>query len=268
MCSSDLYGQDIGATALSYLCWALWHLGHVDQAAAVATEAMQRAEALSHPFTLAYTICHARGMMDIFRRCPEDVQSYADTVVSICTEHDFPFWAAGGRILEGWAIACRGQTDEGIEKLDRGLAAWRQTGARLWLPIFLALKAEALAKTKRGDAALDAIDEALTIAEQTGERWALPEVLRIKACLLQASERAALAEIESLLVQSLETGRRQQALSWQLRTACDLARLWQAQGRGDEGRTLLQSIYDQLTEGFSTADLMHAQALLGQLEAS
>src|SRR5262249_12667544 len=140
-------------------------------------------------------------------------------------------------------------------------AAWRQTGARLWLPIFLALKAEALAKTKRGDAALDAIDEALTIAEQTGERWALPEVLRIKACLLQASERAALAE-------SLETGRRQQALSWQLRTACDLARLWQAQGRGDEGRTLLQSIYDQLTEGFSTADLMHAQALLGQLEAS
>jgi len=266
--SKYFYGQDIGATALSYLCWALWHLGHVDQAAAVATEAMQRAEALSHPFTLAYTICHARGMMDIFRRCPEDVQSYADTVVSICTEHDFPFWAAGGRILEGWAIACRGQTDEGIEKLDRGLAAWRQTGARLWLPIFLALKAEALAKTKRGDAALDAIDEALTIAEQTGERWALPEVLRIKACLLQASERAALAEIESLLVQSLETGRRQQALSWQLRTACDLARLWQAQGRGDEGRTLLQSIYDQLTEGFSTADLMHAQALLGQLEAS
>ena len=94
--SRYLYGQDIGATALSYLCWALWHLGYVDQAAAVADEATKRAEALSHPFTLAYTICHARGMMDVFRRCPEDTQSYAKTVISICTEHDFPFWAAGG----------------------------------------------------------------------------------------------------------------------------------------------------------------------------
>src|SRR5262245_47915017 len=82
--SKNLYGLDIGATALSYLCWALWHLGYVDQAAAVAAEATKHAEALSHPFTLAYTICHARGMMDIFRRCPADVQSYASTVVSIC----------------------------------------------------------------------------------------------------------------------------------------------------------------------------------------
>jgi predicted ATPase len=115
--SKYLYGQDIGATALSYLCWALWHLGYVDQAAAVAAEATKRAEALSHPFTLVYTICHARGMMDIFRRWPQDTRSYANTVISICTEHDFPFWAAGGRILDGWAMACQGKADEGIEKL-------------------------------------------------------------------------------------------------------------------------------------------------------
>src|SRR5262245_66341965 len=82
-------------------------------------------------------------MMDIFRRCPQDVRSYASAVISICTEHDFPFWAAGGRILDGWAVACQGKVDEGIEKLDEGLEAWRKTGARLWLPIFLALNAEA-----------------------------------------------------------------------------------------------------------------------------
>src|SRR5262249_37278363 len=76
--SKYLYGQDIGATALSYLCWALWHLGYVDQATAVANEATKRAEALLHPFTLAYTICHARGMMDIFRRCAKDTRSYAN----------------------------------------------------------------------------------------------------------------------------------------------------------------------------------------------
>ena len=260
--SMYLYGQDIGATALSYLCWALWHLGYVDQAAAVAAEAKKRADTLSHPFTLAYTICHARGMMDIFRRCPEDTQSYADTVISICTEHDFPFWAAGGRILDGWAVTCRGNVDEGIKKLDEGLAAWRKTGARLWLPIFLALEAEAHAKVGRSDKALKTIDEALAISDKTGERWAVAEVLRIKAGLLQATARAEVNVVEKLLAKSLETGRRQHALSWQLRTACDLTRLWQSQGRGDQALTLLQSIYDQFTEGFGTADLIHAKALL------
>jgi predicted ATPase/class 3 adenylate cyclase len=266
--SKYLYGQDIGATALSYLCWALWHLGYVDQAAAVAAEATKRAEALSHPFTLAYTICHARGMMDIFRRCAKDTRSYANTVISICTEHDFPFWAAGGRILDGWAMACQGKVDEGIGKLDEGLAAWRQTGARLWLPIFLALKAEAHAKAGRSDTALNIIEEALAISDETGERWALAEVLRIKAGLLQAAGRAAGGEIEKLLVQSLETGRHPLALSWQLRTACDLSRLWHGQGRSDEALTLLQSIYVQFTEGFGTADLIHARTLLEGLRAN
>jgi len=82
---------------------------------------------------------------------------------------------------------------------------------------------------------------------------------------LQATKRVAADEIESLLVKSLETGRRQQALSWQLRTACDLARHWQAQGRSEEALTLLQSIYDRFTEGFGTADLIQAQALLESL---
>jgi predicted ATPase len=84
---------------------------------------------------------------------------------------------------------------------------------------------------------------------------------------LQASGRAAEDEIESLLIESLETGRRQQALSWQLRTACDLARLWQGQGRTKEALTLLQSIYGQFTEGFGTADLIHAAVLLESLRS-
>jgi predicted ATPase len=206
--------------------------------------------------------------MDIFRRCPEDMRSYANTVISICTEHDFPFWAAGGRILDGWAVACQGRVDEGTEKLDEGLAAWRKTGARLWLPIFLALKAEAHAKVGRSETALNIIEEALAISDETGERWAVAEVLRIKASLLQAAGRAAADEIENLLIKSLETARRQQALSWQLRTACDLVRLRQGQGRGDEALTLLQSIYDQFTEGFGTADLIHARTLLEGLRAN
>src|SRR6516162_4230211 len=127
---------------------------------------------------------------------------------------------AGGFSTAGPSRA-RGRSTRGLRNL---MKVWRlaQTGAHLWLPIFLALKAEAHAKVGRSDTALNVIEEALAISDETGERWAVAEVLRVKAGLLQASGRAAADEIENLLIKSLETARRQHALSWQLRTACDL----------------------------------------------
>jgi predicted ATPase len=259
------YGQDIGATALCYLCWALWHLGYFDQALEVAAEAVRHANEVSHPHTQVYTICHARGMLDIFRRRPEETPSYAGHVVSICEEHGFPFWGAGGRILIGWAATCQGEVERGIELLRDGLAAWRKTGARLWLPIFLALEAEAHAKSGHADAALQVIAEALLISEETGERWAVAEVLRIKAGLLLSAGRPT-DEAEALLANSLQLARHQQARSWELRTACDLARLWRHQGRGSEALRLVRTIRDQLSEGFDTADVLDAEALLAELK--
>ena len=253
------YGQDIGATVLCYLCWALWHLGYVDQASEVATQAVRHAEEASHPHTQAYTICHALGMLDIFRRRPEETPSYAGRVVSLCDEHGFPFWAAAGRILNGWAATCQGEPEGGIEQFHDGLAAWRSTGARLWLPMFLALEAEAHAKAGHSETALQVIAEALLVSEETGERWAIAEVLRIKAGLLRATGHPA-EEVETLLVNSLQIARHQHARSWELRTACDLARLWQHQGRCAEALQLVQTIYDQFTEGFDTADLRDAEA--------
>ena len=259
------YGQDIGATALCYLSWALWHLGYFDQASEVAAQAVRRANEVSHPHTQVYTICHARGMIDIFRRRPDETPTYASLVVSLCDEHGFPFWAAGGRILNGWAATCQGETERGIELLRDGLAAWRKTGAYLWLPMFLALEAEAHAKAGRSDAALQVIAEALLISEQTGERWAIAEVLRIKAGLLLATARPT-EEVEALLVKSLQIARDQQARSWELRTACDLARLWHRDGRVAEALQLIQTIYGQFTEGFDVADLRDAKALLTELK--
>jgi predicted ATPase len=124
------------------------------------------------------------------------------------------------------------------------------------------LKAEAHAKANSSDTALKTIDEALSISKETGESWALPEVLRIKARLLRETEDFNANEVENLLAESLEAGRRQQALSWQLRTACDLANLFQGQSRAREALALLKSIYDQFTEGFGTTDLIQAKALL------
>jgi class 3 adenylate cyclase/DNA-binding response OmpR family regulator/predicted ATPase len=264
-CYRFQYGQDVGVAALCYLSWALWHLGYVDQASEVAAEAIKRAEELSHPHTLVFAICHARGFMDLFRRDCEEMESYAALVVSLCVENKFSHWVNCGWVFEGWAEICRGQADQGIKSLRTGVAGWQNAGAWLWLPFFRTLEAQACAQAGRSGAALQAIEDALAISEKAGERWAIPEVLRIKAQLLQGTARAA-AEVEAILLRSLEIARGQQARSWELRTSCDLARLWRDQGRCKEALKLLQSVYDQFTEGFETTDLREARALIVELK--
>jgi predicted ATPase len=232
------YGQDVGAATLCYLSWALWHLGYVDQASEAATEAMKLAEKLSHPHTLVYTICHARGFMDLFRRRNEDMQSYAGLVISICNENGLSHWVNCGNILDSWAAVCTGQADRGV----------------------------AYAKAGRNEAALRVLERAVAICEDNGERWAMAEVLRTKARLLQSTRRANFSKIEGMLLDSLEIARRQQARCWELRTSCDLSRLWQRRGQSKKAVELLQSLYDQFTEGFDTEDLREAQKLLRDLK--
>jgi class 3 adenylate cyclase/predicted ATPase len=261
------YGQDIGTTAMCYLSWALWHLGHVDRASQLASKAVNRAEEISHPHTLVYTLCHARGMMDVFRRQSDDTKSYASVVTSLCSEHAFPFWAAGGQIFGGWAVINQGEVDAGVDELIRGLAAWRKTGARLWLPIFLALQAEGHFKAGRNQAALHSIEQALATSEETGERWAIAEILRVKANLLQTTGHGKAEEVEGALFESLEIARQQQAKSWELRAATSLAQLWRDQGKVQQARELLAPSYGWFTEGFDTRDLKEARALLDTLAA-
>jgi DNA-binding response OmpR family regulator/class 3 adenylate cyclase/predicted ATPase len=260
------YGQDAGAAALCYLSWTLWHQGYIDQASQVAAQAIKRADELSnHPHTQVFTICHARGMMDIFQRRSADMISYAASVIALCREHGFSHWLACGRILEGWATLNQGETDRGIEIIGGGVAAWRGAGAGLWLPLFLMLLAEAFSMAGSNETALTVIDQAIAIAEQTGERWCLAEILRIKAGLLFATDQAS-EQVENLLACSLQVAKSQNARCWELRAACDLASLWQRQNRAKDALFLLQPVYAQFTEGFDSADLRNARRILDGLE--
>ena len=260
------YGQDIGAAALCYLSWALWHLGSLDQAQAIACEALRCAEKSAHPHTLVYTLAHASCFMSILRRRPDGLQACADSVLSLSAEHGFSHWINFGRVCHGWAAVCRGEFDRGIEELLAGIAGWRGTGSCLWLPMFQTLEAEAYSKAGRGQAAVQAIEQALDWSKKTGERWALAEVLRLKAHLLREAGEASDNDLEGLLKTSLDIAHRQSARSFELRASCDLASHWQSQGKRKKAVSLLRHSYEQFTDGFEAEDLREAGALIRSLE--
>ena len=132
--------------------------------------------------------------------------------------------------------------------------------------MFLDVMAEALGRSGQIADGLAAIEEAIVRSERSEERWAIAELLRIKGelVLLQGAPGASIAA-EGLFRQALDWARRQGALSWELRSATSLARLWRGQGRPMEAMALLQPVYDHFTEGFETADLKAAKALLDAL---
>jgi predicted ATPase len=123
--------------------------------------------------------------------------------------------------------------------------------------------AEALGPAGQVEQGLVAIDEALARSERTEARWCMAELLRIKGDLVLQEGRPNSAETaEGHFLRALDWARRQGALSWELRTATSLSRLWRDQGRTQEAHRLLAPIYDRFTEGFATADLRAAEALI------
>jgi predicted ATPase len=109
------------------------------------------------------------------------------------------------------------------------------------------------------------LDEALALVNKTGERWPEAELHRLKGELLLLLSADNHAEAEGCLHQALAVARRQQAKSLELRAATGLSRLWQQQGKRTEAHQLLAEIYSWFTEGFDTADLQDAKALLEEL---
>ena len=132
--------------------------------------------------------------------------------------------------------------------------------------VIAAYTAEGLGKAGQIADALDAIDDAIARAERTEELWQIAELLRVKGELVLLQDAAPqAAAAEDYFRQALDWAPRQGALSWELRAATSLARLLRDQGRSADALALIQPVYDRFTEGFGTADLKAAKALLDDL---
>jgi predicted ATPase len=285
-----LYGLDHGVSAFSIAAQTLWILGYPDQALRRSEEARTLAQELAHLFSRVLALIMGA---DVHRLRGEWLlaQEQAEATLALSAEQGFSLWAARGTMVRGWALAVQGQGEEGIAHMHQGLAAYQATGAKRGQPYFLALLAEAYGNVGQAEAGLRVLAEALALVRTMGERWGEAELYRLKGelLLLQATARGGpdkvptneslggevegeatghlplRAEAESCFQQALTMARHQQAKSWELRAAMSLARLWQRQGKRADAYALLAPIYGWFTEGFDTADLQEAKALLAEL---
>jgi predicted ATPase len=161
--------------------------------------------------------------------------------------------------------ALQGQGEEGLALLQQGIDSHRTTGAGLLGPLYLPLLAEAYGTAGQAEAGLPLLDEALTMLNEHDERAWEAELYRIKGELLLALPTAPPAEAATCFRRAIQTARQQQAKMWELRATLRLSRLLQQQGQHEEARALLAPIYGWFTEGFDTADLQDARALLEAL---
>ena len=246
----------------AYLGNVLFCLGFPDQALARSNANILEARRLAHPPSLAGSLAIGVRLLSLVRD-DAALEEGINQLIAVATEQGFPHWRAQGAIYRGWVKVKNGDTMEGMTLLQRGLTAYRVGGAELFVPHYFALLAAAYEIAGRVEDSLTLLRDALDIVERTGERWSAAELNRQKGQLLlrQGCSDAA----EELYRKALSIAEEQGAKLLELRAAMSLARLRRQQGRPSEARDLLAPVYSWFTEGFGTADLKGAKALLDEI---
>jgi predicted ATPase len=188
-------------------------------------------------------------------------------VIALCTQHGAAEMLVYATIVRGWAMAEQRRNEEGIEQVREGLTALRATGSEGLRPFCLSVFAEVCKNVGCLDEGLNVLTEVLAAADEKEIRFGEPEAHRLKGELLLRQYDSNASEAQACFERAIEIGRKQSAKSWELRATMSLARLIASQGRREEARAMLAEIYNWFTEGFDTADLKDAKALLDELNS-
>ena len=253
--------QDPGVSCLAHSALTHWMLGHPARAVARIHEALTLARTLARPLSVGYA-CHYAAALHQFRRDHAAMQIAVDGAFEQATQHGFGILVATGTAQRGWLLAEQGQSADGLARMQEGIAALREVGADFLLPGFLASMAGTYERIGRPADGLSSVNEALALVEASGQHYWTAELHRVKGALTrEADEKAA----EASFREAIAIARRQGAKSFELRAATSLGRLWASQGKAAEAHALVSEIYAWFTEGFDTADLIEARALLEEL---
>ena len=261
---ASLYGKNLGVTCWYWSAMAIWFLGYPDQALGRIDEALTLAQTLAHPYSMAVALNRA-AFLGQFCQESHATRQWAEAAVAIAAEHGFPRHSALGTILRGWALVRQGQDHEGIAQIRQGLVAYQELGMAMEDPYFLGLLADAYASSGQIEPGLAALAEALARLPRGRGFFYEAELYRLRGELLLRQAAPDALQAEECFHQALALAHRQEAKSLDLRATMSLCRLWQQQGKSGEARQLLAEVYTRFTEGFDTADLREARALLTAL---
>jgi predicted ATPase/DNA-binding winged helix-turn-helix (wHTH) protein len=253
-------------TASCTLARILWLQGFPDQAMRTAQSSVDEARAADHALSLCNTLTQAACPIALFVGDLAAAERYVAMLLEHSARHALTVRHAEGHCSRGALFIQRGDVAIGSRYLRYAVEELRKLGFVQRCPAFLGALAEGLGRAGQGAEGLAAIDEALALSERDEERWCVAELLRIKGELVLSEGGPDAAETaEDHFGQALDWARRQGALSWELRAAASLARLWHDQNRIRAAREILAAVYDRFTEGFETADLKAARLLLDGL---
>jgi predicted ATPase len=185
-------------------------------------------------------------------------------VLEISREHEFQVWQAVATCLNGAALAGMDQIEEGLTQVRQGITLYQglKTPPVFW-PQLLFMHASICGFGGKPEQGLALLEKAREIASHwSGGDFMATELMCLRGNLLLALDREHAGEAEFLFQQSMEIAQKFRAIMFELRAATSLSRLWQAQGKAEQGRRMLGSVYEKFTEGFTTADLMEARDLL------
>lgn len=240
-----------------------WLRGYPEAARRHADRAFSLAQEVGHSPSLMFALLHKANVYQLRREAAAALES-AEAAMTMAEKEGLPLFESWARVSRGWALAQLGQAERGVAQIREGLAMASATGAELWHTYNLAQLAEACAKVGRIDEGLEAIARALDIMQKRGERWWEAEIYRLRGELLLKQNPSA-PEAQTSFERAIEVARRQGANSLTLRATISLARLLYATTPREPTRAIIAEIYNCFTEGFDTADLTEAKALLETL---
>jgi predicted ATPase len=260
--SAVRFGLDQRVGALTHLARILWLQGFPDQAMHTAQTGVAHARKGGHVNSLCLVLADAAVPVAILTGEMAMAEQLVAQLIDLAETHGLGLWHACGLGLWGWMMAQRGDAEAAVSLLHTAVKDIGEGAVGVRYSMFLGWLAEALGVARCAEEGLSAVDEALHRSERNEERWCFAELLRIKGELMLLKTQPSVAAAEENFRQALSWGRRHGALSWELRGALSLANLRRNQGRTEEAATLLAAVYDRFTEGFATADLARAKALI------
>ncbi|MFZ0677848.1 adenylate/guanylate cyclase domain-containing protein [Candidatus Binatus sp.] len=245
--------------------WNLWFLGYPDRAlermnGATATDNRSSKSMMGDLHGFASYICELR------RETPP-MRARAAARLAIATESGFFSGRALSEIYLGWADVLDGDLEGGIARMRAHMSQLKAGGSEYITDRGLSFVATALGRAGRFEEGLAALKEAFLFTDRTGQQYYQAELHRLKGELLLGHDKANAAAAEQSFHSALDISRKQRAKSWELRASTSLARLLRDLNRREEARPLLAEVYGSFTEGFDTADLRDARALLQELNA-